>query len=122
MAKSIKDYPSDHGKCTELEILDPIFVMDNAMIHHYNGLRELQISNRREFLYLPAYSPFLNPIENVFSKWKNFVIRGTATNEAELKELIRIGFNDISNNDCDSFYRKMLSYLIKCDRREVIIE
>ena len=72
-------------KCTELEILDPIFVMDNARIHHYNGLRELQISNRREFLYLPAYSPFLNPIENVFSKWKNFVIRGTATNELNSK-------------------------------------
>ena len=26
-------------------------------------------------LYLPPYSPFLNPIENMFSKWKEYVRR-----------------------------------------------
>ncbi|MCP5019867.1 MAG: hypothetical protein GY938_31970 [Ketobacter sp.] len=73
-------------------------------------------------LFLPPYSPFLNPIENIFSVWKNLVIRGCAANEVELTYLITNMFNEISNEHCDSFYRKMLGYLIKCERGEEINE
>lgn len=43
------------------------------------------------FLFLPAYSPFLNPIENMFSKWKNITRRATPQNENELLSAISNG-------------------------------
>ena len=42
--------------CTNKRIENPTFIMDNARIHHYTGLKDM----------VEAYSPFLNPIENVF--------------------------------------------------------
>ena len=48
-------------------------------------------------LYLPAYSPFLNPIKSGFSKWKNFVNRNRSGCGLELLEAIKNRFfNDYS--------------------------
>lgn len=44
---------------------------------------------------------FLNPIENVFSKWKNVVNRGNAQNE--LLTLTESIFKLITSSDCDGF-------------------
>ena len=65
--------------------------------------------------YLPQYSPFLNPIENVFSVWKNNVIRGGARTELHLRKLISEKFDEITGEHCSSFYRKMLRYLQKAE-------
>ena len=62
--------------CVEKGILNPVFILDNARIHHYSRVAELKNELGIELLYLPPYSPFLNPIENCFSKWKNTVLRG----------------------------------------------
>ena len=55
--------------CIEKEISNPVIILDNARIHHSR-------MNWDGFLpvFLPPYCPFLNPIENCFSKWKNAVI------------------------------------------------
>ena len=109
-------------KCAEFQIMNPVFVMDNARIHHYHGLNGLKSVENRGWIYLPPYSPFLNPIENVFSKWKNFVLRSRAENESQLKDFIVSGFREITSDDCESFYRKMLNYLIRAERKEFILE
>ncbi|ORD97256.1 hypothetical protein HERIO_871 [Hepatospora eriocheir] len=57
--------------CTEKGIDSPVFIMDNTRIHHYRGLMEDNELSQYTLKYLPSYSPFLNPIENVFSVWKN---------------------------------------------------
>lgn len=106
----------------EKEIEKPIFVMDNARIHHYKGLLQTIESENLEVLYLPPYSPFLNPIENAFSKWKNYVIRAGSRNESELKIQIETGFLTISQTDCDGYYRKMLRYVSRCLDNENIME
>ena len=80
-------------KCSEMSIADPIFIMDNARIHHYSGLESLIQDLNLKVEYLPPYSPFLNPIENCFSKWKNFVIMGKANCESALNMLIDRGFD-----------------------------
>ena len=71
-------------------------------------------------VYLPPYSPFMNPIENCFSKWKNHVVRGSAKNEDALKSLIEGGFNCINASDCSGFYRKMLRYINLAMSRNII--
>ena len=108
--------------CVEKGVLNPVFVMDNARIHHYNGLNQTLIDERIEIRYLPPYSPFLNPIENVFSVWKNLVIRKKCQNEVDLKDAIESCFSDITYEHCDGFYRKMLRYVTMSSRGETILE
>jgi transposase len=47
-----------------------IVVMDNLNSHKVGGVREAIEGAGAEVLYLPPYSPDLNPIETVFSKFK----------------------------------------------------
>lgn len=108
---ALRDYKN---VCNTKLISNPVFIIDNARIHHYRGIFYDEEFSNYEIMYLPAYSPFLNPIENIFSVWKISVIRGAAKNESELRNLISINYENIDNSNCGSFFRKMLSYLNKC--------
>lgn len=99
------------NECFIKGINNPVFLLDNARIHHYTNLIDSLGDLNINLEFLPPYSPFLNPIENCFSKWKNFIRRGNASNISELKTLIREGSNCITASDCDGFYRKMLRYI-----------
>jgi transposase len=50
-----------------------IVVMDNLASHKVAGIRQAIEHVGAEVAYLPPYSPDLNPIETVFSKFKWFV-------------------------------------------------
>ncbi|TBU08120.1 putative DDE-like endonuclease [Hamiltosporidium magnivora] len=108
--------------CQRQGISIPIFVMDNARIHHYRGLNDDEEIASYRLKYLPPFSPFLNPIKNVFSVWKNKVIRGGARTEPQLRILICEKINEITGEHCSSFYRKMLGYLQKAEVGQVILE
>ena len=45
------------------------FIIDNVWFHKMKIIMDIVIDYRHQIMYLPAYSPFLNPIENVFSKY-----------------------------------------------------
>ncbi|TFY62431.1 hypothetical protein EVG20_g6705 [Dentipellis fragilis] len=50
-----------------------VIVMDNASIHKVPGIREAIEEHGMRLLYLPAYSPDLNPIEEAFSFIKTWL-------------------------------------------------
>jgi hypothetical protein len=56
-----------------LECMNPyprknsVLVMDNASVHHFDGLHDLVEEKGIQLCYLPPYSPDLNPIEEAFS-------------------------------------------------------
>jgi len=50
-----------------------VLIMDNWSVHHGEEVRELVTAAGCELLYLPTYSPDLNPIEHLFAKVKAFV-------------------------------------------------
>ncbi|TBU11583.1 DDE-like endonuclease [Hamiltosporidium tvaerminnensis] len=77
-------------------------------IHHYRGLNDDEEIASYRIKYFPPYSPFLNPIENVFSP--------------QLRILIYEKFNEITGEHCSSFYRKMLGYLQKAEVGQMIHE
>jgi len=52
-----------------------VVVMDNLSSHKRTQTRQLIESAKARLVYLPAYSPDLNPIENIFSKIKQ-LLRG----------------------------------------------
>ena len=43
-----------------------IIIMDNASFHKVQGIKEMIVNAGHQLLYLPPYSPDLNPIEK---KW-----------------------------------------------------
>lgn len=47
-----------------------LVILDNLSSHKKAGVREAVLSVGADLLYLPPYSPDLNPIENAFSKFK----------------------------------------------------
>lgn len=47
-----------------------VLIMDNAAIHRVDGVREMVEARGSRLIYLPAYSPDLNPIEEAFSSIK----------------------------------------------------
>jgi transposase len=65
-----------------------VVVMDNLTAHMGEKVRELIEERGCKLLYLPPYSPDLNPIEEAFSKVKALLRRaGARTREALLKVL-----------------------------------
>ena len=50
-----------------------VLVLDNWTVHHGEEVRALTERFGCELLYLPTYSPDLNPIEHLFAKVKAFI-------------------------------------------------
>jgi transposase len=60
-----------------------VVVLDNLGAHRPQRIRELIEMRGAELVYLPSYSPDLNPIEEAFSKIKNILRKvGARTHEA----------------------------------------
>lgn len=52
-----------------------VLVMDNASFHHSEKLEQMCTDAGVRLIYLPPYSPDLNPIEEFFAELKAFVRR-----------------------------------------------
>lgn len=50
-----------------------VLVVDNCRIHHTDTLQDVLNDAGIMLLYLPPYSPDLNPIEESFSTWKAYL-------------------------------------------------
>ncbi len=61
-----------------------IVVMDNLSAHKGDRVRELIEECGCELLYLPPYSPDLNPIEEAFSKIKGILRKAEARSREAL--------------------------------------
>ena len=60
-----------------------VVVMDNLAAHKVSGVREAIEAAGASLLYLPPYSPDLNPIEQLFAKLKALLRRAaTRTKDA----------------------------------------
>jgi transposase len=67
-----------------------VMVMDNFAVHKSARARELVEGQDCELLFLPPYSPDLNPIEEAFSKMKGLLRRiGARTCEALVEAMSR---------------------------------
>jgi transposase len=61
-----------------------IVVMDNLPVHKVAGVQEAIEAVGATLLYLPPYSPDLNPIEMAFSKFKALLRKGSRTHNFRL--------------------------------------
>ena len=81
-----------------------VVVMDNLGAHKGEKVREMIEGRGCELLYLPPYSPDLNPIEEAFSKIKGFLRQiGARTREA-LFEAIGKALDTVTTKDAWGFF------------------
>ena len=79
--------------------------MDNLPVHKVAGIKSAIESTGASVLYLPPYSPDLNPIEMVWSKVKS-VLRTLAARTFEaLEEAIVVALRSITPADATNCIR-----------------
>jgi transposase len=83
---------------------DDLVIMDNLATHKVQGVREAIEAAGARLLYLPPYSPDLNPIENMWSKIKQILRSAAPRTHNQLIEAARTAFNAISTADCRGFF------------------
>ncbi len=94
----------DHCLCPELRPGD-VVVMDNLSSHKVKGVRQKIETAGAELLYLPPYSPDLNPIEKAWSKLKILLRSAKARSKEALDEAITQHLPDISPCNAKAWFR-----------------
>ena len=81
-----------------------IVVMDNLSAHRPKRISELIEQHGCELLYLPAYSPDYNPIEEAFAKIKNLLRKAAARSKEALVEAIGLALSAVTVADVRGFF------------------
>jgi transposase len=81
-----------------------IVIMDNLKAHKGERVRELIEARGCEVMFLPAYSPDLNPIEEAFSKIKGILREAAARTREELVETISEALSKVTVRDARGFF------------------
>jgi transposase len=82
-----------------------IVLLDNAKAHHVEPVREVIEQAGAQGVYLPPYSPDLNPIELAWSKVKHYLRKAQARTLEALYQAIANALQTISSKDAYAFFR-----------------
>ena len=82
-----------------------VLIMDNMKLHHAKAVRNLLDSSGVRYIYLPPYSPDLNPIEKLWSKVKAFLRKFKARTLDALPNAIQNAFHSVTISDCSGWFR-----------------
>ena len=82
-----------------------VVVLDNLAAHKVAGVREAIAAAGASVLYLPPYSPDLNPIEQLFAKLKALLRKAAARTKDTLWSAIGSLIDTISADECANYLR-----------------
>ncbi len=90
-----------------------IIVMDNVRFHH--SIQEFYDTFPYQIHFLPRYSPFLNPCEEVFSQIKSNVRRNAPIQGREdLLERMKNASQGVSENNLKSYFQHSETFFGQC--------
>ena len=111
-------YTTYEGGTTNLRFLDYIktvlvptlhagdyVVMDNLNAHHAKGVGDALRAVNATPLYLPPYSPDMNPIEKMWSKMKAILRSKKVRNPCLLPHAVSEALLWVSPSDCSAWFR-----------------
>lgn len=81
-----------------------VIVMDNFSVHHTDDVVNAILSSGLELVFLPPYSPELNPIEHCFSKVKAYLRKAAASTRQMLETAIGEALNLVSSADARGWF------------------
>ena len=82
-----------------------LVVADNLGSHKVAGVREAIEARGAHLLFLPAYSPDLNPIEQVFTKLKALLRKAAPRNRETLWKTIGQSLDLFGSDECARYIR-----------------
>ena len=82
-----------------------VVVMDNLSAHKGSRVRDLIEAKGCELLYLPPYSPDLNPIEEAFSKVKGLLRRARVRSREALIEAMGRALDAVTMKNIRGFFK-----------------
>jgi transposase len=88
-----------------------VVVMDNLSSHKVNGVRKQIEAAGAELIYLPPYSPDLNPIEKAWAKLKQLLRAAKARTNQALDQAITEALNLISEDHAQAWFSLCLNGL-----------
>lgn len=94
-------------------------VMDNAPIHSPRVIQETVQRRGYHCLYLLPYSPFLNPIEEFWSKVKAGVKRHALSAQDQLTPRILESARQVTVADCQGWIRHSVFFFPRCLNGEI---
>ena len=80
-------------------------ILDNLASHKRAGVREAIEEVGASLLFLPPYSPDLNPIENAFSKFKWLLRSGPARSVDALWDACGKLLDRFTEDECRNYFR-----------------
>jgi transposase len=88
-----------------------VVVMDNLSAHKVDGVRQLIEAAGAELLYLPPYSPDLNPIEKAWAKLKQLLRAAKTRSKEALDQAITELIPQITQENAEAWFRLRLGTL-----------
>jgi transposase len=82
-----------------------VVVMDNLSVHKVDGVRQRIEATGARVLYLPPYSPDLNPIEKLWSKLKKGLQNAAARTADALHDAVANLLPTITSRDAKAWFR-----------------
>jgi transposase len=82
-----------------------VVVMDNLSSHKVGGVRKRIAAVGAEVLYLPPYSPDLNPIEKAWGKLKQLLRTAKARTQQALEQAIAEALKLITSENAQAWFR-----------------
>ena len=81
-----------------------IVILDNLGSHKVDGVEQAILATGATVLYLPPYSPDLNPIEKLFSKLKALLRKAAKRSVDALWQEIGTLLDSISSEECSNYF------------------
>ncbi|XP_034144995.1 uncharacterized protein LOC114829938 [Esox lucius] len=92
-----------------------VITWDNVAFHHSQAITAwFEVHPVLVSLFLPPYSPFLNPIEELFSAWRWKVYDHQPHDQMSLLEAMDAGCRDITVQDCQGWIRHTKRFYPRC--------
>ena len=85
--------------------------MDNLSVHKTKSVKDLFEKNGIEILYIPPYSPELNPIEESISKIKNGIRRYPSKTIDNIENIIQECVETVTPKNIEGYKRHFISFI-----------
>jgi transposase len=93
----------EQALCPKLQCGD-VVVLDNLSAHKVAGIRERIEACGAQLLYLPPYSPDLNPIEKAWSKFKKSLRDAKARTKEALDQGVTDALKTITSDNAAAWF------------------
>ncbi|MCP5420148.1 MAG: IS630 family transposase [Gammaproteobacteria bacterium] len=92
-------------------VMGQVLIMDRHPVHCAREVRRFLRKNQVKYLYLPPYSPELNPIEEMFSKIKHYIKKHKPRTLNNLFKAIKESFRTITLQDVVGYFKHANSFI-----------